>query len=416
MLSPSRMRAHLHTMAGGLPRPFWILWTGTLINRMGTFVVPFLAIYLTQVRGFSLAQAGLVAALYGAGAACAGALGGVLADRFGRRVTMVAALGLGGLSMMALGLASRIEVIAPGAFLVALITEMYRPAVQAAIADLVPAGDRVRAFGLLYWVINLGFAIGVTLGGLLATVSYSLLFIFDGATSLLYAVLVWRGVRETRPAVPAHAEGQPRLSTLAGFLAPFGDRTFVAFLALTFLTALVFMQGLTALPLDMTAHGVSRAAYGAVVGLNGLLIVVLQPFLGPPLARWNRSRTLAAGALLVGIGFGWNALAATALLYAIGVVLWTVGEMAVLPVANAMVADLAPVETRARYQGAYGVAFGLAACVAPALGSFVLQHLGSVALWTGCLAVGVLVAAGQMLLARRLAHLRESRLAEVVRG
>src|SRR5882672_8225496 len=123
------IRAAVHRSAGGLPRPFWVLWTGTLVNRMGQFVVPFLAIYLTQARGFSVLQAGMVAAIYGAGAAIAGPLGGYLADRVGRRFVMVSALALGGASMIGLGFARRIDVLAPATFLVALVSEMYRPGV-----------------------------------------------------------------------------------------------------------------------------------------------------------------------------------------------------------------------------------------------------------------------------------------------
>ena len=159
MPTPRRLRDSLRELAGALPRPFWILWAGIFVNRMGWFVVPFLAIYLTQARGCSVLQAGMVAALYGAGAALAGPVGGYLADHVGRRAVMVGALSLGGASMIALGLARRLEIIAPASFLVAFISEMYRPAMHAALANLVPPRDRVRALGLVYWVINLGVAI-----------------------------------------------------------------------------------------------------------------------------------------------------------------------------------------------------------------------------------------------------------------
>lgn len=409
MLIASRIRDGVRAVAGGLPRPFWVLWTGTLVNRFGTFVLPFLAIYLTQVRRFSILQAGMVTALYGAGAAIAGPLGGFLADHLGRRLTMIGALVLGGAGMIALGLAERPEVIAPACFLVALITEMYRPGMQAALADLVPPADRVRAFGLIYWVINLGFGIGLAVAGLLATVSYFLLFAGDGVTSMLFGLMVWRGVPETRPARSARSPERPRAATHDGFFAPYRDPTFMLFLGLNFLFALVFMQHTLALPLDMTAHGVSRPAFGAAIALNGAVIVLVQPFLGPALARRNPSRTLAAGATLVALGFGLNALARTAPVYAAGVVIWTLGEIATLPLASAVVADLAPIEVRGRYQGAYGLSFGLASCLAPTLGSVVLRRFGNVTLWSGCLVLGLVVAVGQLALASPLARERRAR-------
>lgn len=400
MRSPTSVLDRLRLATAGLPRPFWFIFAGTLVTRIGNFVLPFLAIYLTQALHLSFSQAGLVVALYGAGGALAGPLGGFLADRVGRRFTMVLALGLGGAGMIALGTAHRLEVLAPAVFLTALVTEMYRPAMQAAVSDLVSASDRVRAFGLVYWVINVGFAIGLTLGGLIATRSFFWLFVGDGITTMLFAALIWVGVPETRPAPAPRADG-PHASRPAGFWAPYRDRRFVLFLGLSFLFALVFMQNATTFPLDMTAHGVSRAVFGQVLALNGVIIVLVQPFLGEFLARRNRAHTLAAGSLLVGLGFGLNALASTVPLYVLGVVIWTIGEMGVLPVANALVADLAPTDLRGRYQGAYGLSFGLSVCAAPALGMFVLEKLGSVALWSGCLAIGLLVALGHLALGRR---------------
>ena len=141
------VRTRVRAIGAGLPRTYWVLWTGMLVNRAGCFVMPFLAVYLTQGRGFSPATAGAIASLYGAGAAVASALGGYLADHIGRRATMAGALLLGGLGMIALGFAHPLWLIAPATFLVALLGECYRPAMLAAISDLVPASERAHAVG-----------------------------------------------------------------------------------------------------------------------------------------------------------------------------------------------------------------------------------------------------------------------------
>jgi MFS family permease len=381
-----------------------------LVNRAGCFVLPFLAVYLTQGRGFSPATAGIVASLYGAGATVASALGGYLADHVGRRATMVGALLLGGCGMIALGFARDLEVIAPATFAVALLGECYRPAMQAAIADLVPPADRVRAFGILYWVINLGFSFGLLLGGVLATRSFLYLFLGDGLTSIAFALIVLRLVPETRPAHAA-ASHAPRKNFVDGFLAPYRDGPFAVFVLLSVLSLLVFMQHIAALPIEMAGRGVSRAWLGFVLGLNGIVIVLVQPFLAPVLGRFNRSRVLSLGAAFMGLGFGLNAIAKGPALFAVGVVVWTVGEIFLLPTANAVVADVALPALRGRYQGAYGLSFGVAGFFAPLIGTSVLQHLGSRALWLGCLATGLLVAAGHAALAPRLTRLREERVA-----
>lgn len=411
MSEPAAARRPLHPLTHGMPRAFWILFAGMLVNRTGTFVMPFLALYLTRVRGCTVTQAGFVAALYGAGAAVASPVGGFLADRFGRRGTMLFALGAGGIGMIAMGFLRPIALIAPAAFTVALLGEMYRPAMQAAVVDLVPPADRVRAMGLIYWAINLGVAIGVSVGGLLATVSYTLLFVGDGLTTLLFAALVWRALGETRvpSARPATAGGAA--AHLGDFLVAFRDPPFVAFLALNVVVFTIFMQHTSTLALDMGAHGLSPAVFGAVIAINGGLIVLVQPFLGPWLARRDLSRVMAAGTALVACGFGLNALARVAPVYAAAVAVWTVGEIGVLPVAGAIVADLARPESRGRYQGAHGLSFGIAGILAPLAGTAVYQRFGAGVLWTGCMVAGLAVAAVHLAWAPRLTRLRAARVA-----
>ena len=399
----------LRALHASLPRTYWVLWVGLFINRAGTFVMPFLALYLTQGRGLDVATAGAIVSVYGLGATVASPLGGWLADHIGRRATMVGALSLGGLGMIALGFARDLAVIVPLTFVVAVLGESYRPAMQAAVSDLVPPRDRVHAFSVLYWVINLGFSVGLLLAGLLASKSFLWLFLGDGLSSLAFAFVVWRLVPETRPAAAAHAERAPAGGLLQGFLAPYRDGPFLAFVLLSVLALLVFMQHIAAVPLEMSSRSVPPEWLGFILALNGIVIVLVQPFLAAWLGRFDRSRVLAMGSVLMGAGFGMNAFATVPAWFALSVVVWTVGEILVLPTGNAVVADVALPSMRGRYQGAYGLSFGLAGFGAPLIGTAVLQRWGSLALWSGCLIAGLLVAAGQMALAPRLRRLREQR-------
>src|SRR5213075_691170 len=151
------------------------------------------------------------------------------------------------------------------------------------------------------------------LGGVLATRSFFYLFLGDGLTSIAFALIVLRAVPETRPAlVPGSHAGAPhgrRPGFAAGFLAPYRDRAFLVFVLLSVLTLLVFMQHIAALPIEISHRGVPRAWLGFILGLNGIVIVLVQPFLAPVLGRYNRSRVLAAGACLLGLGFGVNVFA-----------------------------------------------------------------------------------------------------------
>jgi MFS family permease len=375
--------------AENLPRTYWLLWTGSLVNRLGSFVVPFLALYLTRERGFTVEQAGLVVSLYGLGVVLAGPLGGTLADRLGRRLTLAGGLWAGSGAMLLLGFSHPPAQIAAAAFLLGLMGELYRPAVSAAVADVVPPVDRTRAYGLLYWVANLGFAVAVPLAGVMARHGYQLLFVADATTTFAYGCIVWVLVPETRPAdARAHAARQGGSATDA-MLVPFRDPVYLAFCLPILAVAFMFFQSQMALPVDLGARGLTPAEYGGVLAVNGVLIVALQPFVSRRIGRVRRSTALALAGVLTGLGFGLHALSSTVPLAMLAVVVWTLGEMAQSPVAPAVVADLAPPDLRGSYQGAYHMTWGLAATLAPALGGGVLGRFGSTTLWLACLVLGV---------------------------
>jgi MFS family permease len=280
---------------------------------------------------------------------------------------------------------------------------------SAAIADVVPFEDRARAWGIAYWVMNLGWTFGLALGGFLAARSFTVLFLADAATTAAFAAIVARRVPETRP------PGTQAHSPLAGMARVFGDGHFVVFLLLQLTVLVVFVQFQLAAPIDMNAHGVGPGTFALLMSVNGLGVVVLQPLAGAALARHDGGRLLAASAVFVGAGFGVNALAGLlpALpVYVLGVLLWTAGEVVGFPAAAAVVANLSPTALRGRYQGAFSMAWGVALTIAPVLGGEVLTRAGGRALWALCLAIGLAVAALHLAAAgprrRRLAELAEA--------
>jgi predicted MFS family arabinose efflux permease len=373
-----------------LPRLYWILWAGALVNRLGGFVFPLLALYLTGPRGLSPAQAGVVISLLGAGMLCAGPLGGFLADRLGRRRTLVFALVAGALAMLHLSAARLVWHIGAGAFLLGLFGELYRPAVSAAIADLVDEEDRVLAYGNLYWAVNLGFAVGSSLGGFLATRGWLILFYGDAVTTLLFAGIIWWKVPETKPAAVKHEK--------ISFWVPLSDGRFMIFTFLTGLVWLIFHQGFVTLPIDLNRHGLSPQAYGALIAWNGILIVTLQPLVSRLTARFRRDRMLAFSAALSGFGFGLTGFVHGIAGYAISITVWSLGEIAMAGLGPAVTADAAPAHLRGAYQGVFQAGTGAATLVAPILGSLVLEQYGSRTLWSCCALVGLCGGAGHLLL------------------
>jgi MFS family permease len=135
------------------------------------------------------------------------------------------------------------------------------------------------------------------------------------------------------------------------------------------------------------------------MAVNGVVIVLLQPFTVKWVMRWPQERVLAGACVLFGVGFGLNGLVRTAPLYAVAVAVWTLGEIAASPVSSALVAELAPPDLRGRYQGVFSMTWGVAAFLGPALGTFTMERLGARGLWAACLVVGLLLAGAHLAIA-----------------
>ncbi|MEU7613263.1 MFS transporter [Micromonospora sp. NPDC049204] len=404
------MRSWFRDTTGGLPTTFWYLWSGTLINRLGSFVLVFLAIYLTQERGFSASQAGLVIGLWGVGGAFGTTAGGTLADRWGRRPTLLTAHVGAAVMMLGLGLARDLWAVALGALLLGMFAEAARPAFGAMMIDVVPAKDRLRAFSLNYWAINLGFACAAVLAGLAAQADYLLLFVVDAGTMLITALIIFTRVPETRRSgIAATAATTAPRGALRTILT---DRVYLGFVALNLFAALVFLQHISMLPIAMGDDGLSPATYGSVIALNGILIVVGQLFVPRLIRGRSRSHVLALASVVMGVGFGLTAFAGTPWFYGLTVLIWTVGEMLNSPSNSTLIAELSPAELRGRYQGVFSLSWQIAGASAPILGGLVREHVGNDALWYGCAALGVLTAVAHLVSGpareRRAAALRRS--------
>ncbi|WP_049571912.1 MDR family MFS transporter [Nonomuraea sp. SBT364] len=383
---PSFLRSRL----GGLPRPFWALWGGTLVNRLGTMVMPFTGVYLTQARGLSLTAAGVVMAVFGAGSLLSQLLAGVLADRIGRRATLAGGMLATAVMMLALGYSTSLPAILASMFVLGLVVDAYRPASNALVADLVSPVERPRAYGLLFWAINLGYSVGMTAGGWLAQLGFHWLFWVDAVSCVAFAVLVWRAVPETRPA-EREAPG--------GFGMVLRDRLMVGFTLVTLGNALLYSQTFTTLPMAMTEKaGLTPGQFGLAMALNGVLIVIVQPLVSGWLGRLDPARTLAMGLAVMGVGFALTAFVTTTFWLAVTIAVWTAGEIVTAGIAGAIVARLAPAHLRGRYSGLFGFAWSAAAVLAPLLGSGLLEAAGQRALWFTVGAIGFVSAAGMLAL------------------
>jgi MFS family permease len=374
---------------------YWYLWTGMLINRVGGFVALVLSLYLTSARHLQPGIAGLVVGGYGIGGIAGVLLGGVLADRWGRRPTLLLAHFGAVVFLAGLALTDRIPAIAVLAALLGVMHSMPGPAFVASIVDVTPAGDRSRAFNLQFWAMNLGMAVASLIAGVLAEVSFTLLFTVDAAGTLVTALLILWKVHETRPvrAVGKAATAEP----VGGLHTALTDRAYMLFVGLSLLLAVVSMQTSTILPLAITGDGLRPSVYGSIVAYAGLLIVLGQLFVPKLIDRWRKGTSLAVANVLLGLGFAGVALADHVEGYLVAATIWTVGAMIAAPPNAAVIAELSPEALRGRYQSVFYLTFPAASFIAPAAGGASLQYLGDWH-WVICGALGLTAAAGHLLI------------------
>ena len=360
-----------------LPLPVQLLVLGAFINRLGSFITPYLSLVLQREFRLPPAQAGLLVMSYGAGSLVSILLGGQITDRLGRRTALL--LSLFGSGLLALGMAAapNLAVLATLLVLFGVLVDLYRPASAAMIGDLLPSAQRAVGFAAVRLAVNLGFAFGVAVGGFLADWSWRLLFAGDGLTTLLFGILVLVAIGETRPVAAGSApvvEG--------GAVSPWRDRVFCLMLFASFSYCLVLCSFSTLLPLTVTlGAGYPAKVYGLLLSANGLLVALFEVPFAQAFAHRRRLRIAAIGLLLTGLGFGGSALFPHWAWLLAMVALWTFGEIFTIPQETAFVADWAPPALRGRYLSVFQATFSLAFAVNPLLTLPLRARLGDALLW-----------------------------------
>jgi MFS family permease len=385
----------MFTTFRGLPPTVWTLFAGTIVNRLGYLVTPFLVFFLAA-QGVTGTQTSYVLGALGAGNLIGPAVGGLLADRLGRRTTMLVGLLGAAAAQGALFVAPGVATMAAAALLLSAAGTSVSPAAFALLADSVDPARRQRAYALFGWGVNIGTAAGGILGGFLAAHGYWLLFAVDAGTMLVYAAVVAVRVSERRPAAAEKSGRADGNGDGVGYGVVLRDRLLMTLLPLSGIQLFVYSLTEVALPLAIHDSGLSPAVYGAMAAVNAVLVVVLQPFATARLAGLPQLPVQCAGGVLIAVGVALTGVADSVTGYAVSVVVWSLGEAAVAGIGAAVVANLAPAHARGRYQGAYGWTWGVARFAALTLGVAVYTSVGPAALWWSAL-LGGLFASGAIL-------------------
>ncbi len=371
-----------------MPRGLWVLVGGQFINRFGSFVMPFLSLYLAG-RGLGMGEIASILAAISVGHLVAPFVSGYLTDAIGRRDTIVISLAGGAVSLLGLYFAEGYPQIVIVATLYGFLSSMFAPPANALISDLVPSELRVTAFALLRLAINAGFAAGPAVAGLLFTRAPVLIFVGDALTTLIFAGLAWallpHGLRTVQGRVTsARVVARSWVEATRDVLA---NGAFLQLLGGSLLMAVAFQQVFTVLALDATARGLDPVAYGILMGTNGLFIAFAELPLSHWVKRFRPQVVLRVGYALIAVGCASFAFARSLPGFVAAMAVFTFGEMLSLPVAAGYTSQLAPARFRGRYFGWSTVVWSIAG-MAGSTGVWFYGRVGDVWwLWSGAVAL-----------------------------
>ena len=373
-----------------LPREVWWLSLALLVNRAGTMVLPFLSLYLTHELGLPTPEAGKLVAVYGAGAITGSAVGGWLSDRIDPVRVQRWSLVLTGTLMLSLIGVREPRLLGALFFLVGMVGDAFRPAMMVAVTRSSKPEQRTRSFALMRLAANAGMAIGPGAGGWLASVNYDFLFVVDALTCVGAAAVLLVAL----PTLPIAADGTVE-DPVRPSLAPARDFPFLLFLVVMFAVAVSFFQVFTVLPLHLhDSYGLKESSIGSILALNAIIIVIFEMILLRRLERFEPLHVAAVGGLMLGAGLAMLPLGPPLAFAILATMVWTLGEMLLLPISTVIVASRAGPSNTGGYMGFYLVTFGAAFVVAPWLGTHVYELHGPGVLWAATGVIGVFVAAG----------------------
>lgn len=388
------------TSFSGLSKEAWLLSLIMLVNRSGTMVLPFLTLYLTGPdMKRSLSDAGFVMALFGLGSVLGAFIGGKFSDKSGFYKVQLFSLFFGGILFMVLGQIKSYALICVFTFLLSLVNEAFRPANSSAIAFYSHSKNRTRSYSLNRLSINLGWAVGASMGGLVAAYNYELLFWIDGITNLFAAALFYFLFRPAK--VPAQARKAVQLSEPNQ--SAYRDKYYLVFIVLISLFAMGFFQLFTTVPNYMRDElKLNEPFIGGIMAINGLIIVLIEMVLIYHLEKKNRNMDLIIlGLILCALAFPIMLLPGPAKLVALGMILMmTIGEIITMPFMNTYWTLRSNEGNRGQYAALYTMAWGLSQVIGPYVSARIVEASSFQALYLSMTAVFLLCALGFQFLKR----------------
>jgi len=378
----------------GISPTIWFLSIVIFINRSGTMVLFFLSLYLTQKIGFSIPFAGKMLSVYGIGSLLGAYLGGWASDKIGAvRVQLTALAISGGLYMIFILWENPIAIII-NLFFLGLIAESIRPATTTAIVQHSSPETRTRAFAVQRLAVNLGIAVGPAIGGFIARINYDFLFIIDGLTCLIAAIVLYIFMKTKLKTISHIKEKSVKVK-----VNPFTDKIFVLLILFAFLMGICFLQIISTWPLFLkNIYKINESGIGLLLTINTILIVLIEIPLIHRLEKKNKFPIMALGAILLCFGFGILPFGSTYGFVAFSLIFWTLGEIIIFPNLSASVSERPSENNVGKYMGIYSFAFALAFSFAPTVGTFIYDKFSPTILWLTIGGIGIVISLGFLIL------------------
>ena len=365
------------------PSNFWIVVGVSFIDRVGgTMLFPFFSLYITQKFDVGMTEAGIVLGIFSIFGLAGNMIGGALTDKIGRRKLILFGLVFSAISSLSLGFVNQLAVLYPVAVIVGLLWSIAGPAHQAMIADILPEQQRAEGFGILRVVANMAWVVGPTIGGFVANRSYFALFVTDALVSCLVAMLFYLFIPETKPTPDPDEEPENMLATFKGYFRVLRNGAYIAFILAAILMGIVYQQMYNSLSVYLRDyHDIAPQGYGLLMTTSAVTVIALQFWTTRRIKDKPPFVMMALGAFFYAIGFTLFGIVAVFWLFAINVVIITIGEMIIMPVSQALAANFAPEAMRGRYMAVFSLAWAIPATVGPGLAGLILDNYNPNLLW-----------------------------------
>jgi MFS family permease len=377
------MFARLNKIYHEFPRLFWVVVAVSFIDRIGgTLLFPFFALYITQKFNVGMTQAGILLGMSSLFGLIGSTVGGALTDKFGRKQLILFGLVFSAVSTLGFGLVNEFSVLFPLMIVVGLLSSVAHPAHDAMIADILPEKQRQEGFGILRVVGNLSWIIGPTIGGFVANINFFYLFVIDSVISCIVAAIIFRAIPETKPEPHADEQHESFWQTLVGYRVVLKDFAFMAFMVAGMLMLIVYQQMYGSLSVYLRDnHNINPSGYGFLMTTSAITVVLFQFWVSRIIKYRPPFLMMAIGTVFYMIGFALFGIVTAYFLFALNIVIITIGEMIVVPMSQAIAANFAPEMMRGRYMAMFGLSWAVPSTIGPGAAGYILDNYNPNLLW-----------------------------------